>query len=419
MTVPSTAPSVDRALWVVSELYYPETTSTGYFLTGIAEALARRWRVNVLCSQPTYSQRGVVAPRREVRNGTTIIRCFSTRFSKDHLPGRLLNLLTASLSMGLNAAFRMRRGDVALVVTNPPLLPFVVVLAARLRGARVVLLIHDVYPEVFVATGFAAAGAWPVRLIARLTRWLYRQVDQIVVLGRDMMALVERKLEGAAQEIVIIPNWGDVARVRPHSRDGNPVLERLGLERRFVVQFLGNIGRTHGVEVLVEAARLLAGDDGVHFLFVGWGGRKAWLEQTVAREGLRNVTVLPGCSDDELPDYLNASDIAIIPFLPGMSGVSVPSRLYNVLAAGKPVLAVADEDSELARVVREEQVGWVIAPGDPQALAAAIRAAREDRDAVSAMGLRARASAVAHYSIDQVSAQYEVLMARMLGRGDA
>ena len=124
-----------------------------------------------------------------------------------------------------------------------------------------------------------------------------------------------------------------------------------------MVQFLGNIGRTHGVDVLIDAARLLAADDNVHFLFVGWGGRKAWLRRSAKR--LRNVTVLLACSEEELPEYLNAvSDVAIIPLLHGMSGVSV--RLAdNVLAAGKPVLAVADPNSELAMVVREERVGWV------------------------------------------------------------
>ena len=405
----------DRAIVVVSELYFPETTSTGYFLTGIAEALARHWPVQVLCSQPTYSRRGLIAARREERNGTDIARCYSTRFSKDHLLGRLMNLATASISMGWNVLLRARRGDVVLVVTNPPLLPFIAMIAARLRGARVALLIHDVYPEVLVAAGFASPGSLLVRMAARLTRWLYRRVDQIVVLGRDMKALVERKLQGAAQQVAIIPNWGDVTRVRPQVRDTNPVLGRLGLRDKFLVQFLGNIGRTHGVDVLIDAARLLAADDNVHFLFVGWGGRKAWVEEVVARERLRNVTVLPGCSEEELPEYLNASDVAIIPLLHGMSGVSVPSRLYNVLAAGKPVLAVADPDSELAMVVREERVGWVVPPGDPSALVAAIRGAEADRTEAVEMGRRARASALAHYSLDKVSAQYAAVIGRLIG----
>jgi glycosyltransferase involved in cell wall biosynthesis len=414
MTTTSTATAVDRTILVVSELYFPETTSTGYFLTGIAEALAQRWTVRVLCSQPTYSQRGVLAPRHEQRNGTEITRCFSTRFSKDHLPGRLLNLVTASVSMGWNLTIRARHGDIVLVVTNPPLLPFMATLAARLRGARVILLIHDVYPEVLIATGFARPGSLLVRTVARLTRWLYRSVDQVIALGRDMKALVERKLDGAPQNVVIIPNWGDVVRVRPQPRNTNRVLSDLGLRDKFVIQFLGNIGRTHGVEMLIDAARLLAADPRVHFLFVGWGGRRAWLEETVARENLGNVTVRPGCSDAELPDFLNAADIAVIPFLPGMSGVSVPSRLYNVLAAGKPVLAVADPDSELARVVIEERVGWVVVPGDLAGLVEAIGAAA-DPAARAEMGLRAREAAVSSYSYEKVGAQYEALIDRMMG----
>jgi colanic acid biosynthesis glycosyl transferase WcaI len=146
-----------RRLWVVSELYYPEETSTGHFLTHIAEGLAAHYPVSALCSQPTYSKRGSRAPRREVRHGVEIHRGLGTTFDKDVLPGKLANALTISLSLFLTALRRFRRGDVALVVTNPPFLPFLTRLACALRGARCVLLIHDVYPETLIAAGWTRA----------------------------------------------------------------------------------------------------------------------------------------------------------------------------------------------------------------------------------------------------------------------
>lgn len=158
-------------------------------------------------------------------------------------------------------------------------------------------------------------------------------------------------------------------------RGENALLRRLPVDSRFVVQYMGNMGRTHGVDLLAQAAKRLHGNDRIHFLFVGWGARKAALEEMVREGRLDRVTVLPGCAPEELPSYANACDLSVIAFQPGMAGVSVPSRMYNVMAAGKPILAVAAADSELARVVREESIGWVVPANDLGALVAAIERA--------------------------------------------
>jgi colanic acid biosynthesis glycosyl transferase WcaI len=398
-------------LWVVSELYYPELTSTGYFMTGVAEGLAASREVRVLCSQPTYSARGTLAPITEVRNGVHIERCTGTRFDKDKLARRLVNLITISLSIASLVVRRVRRDDVVLVVTNPPTLPFVVYLAARIRGARVVLRIEDVYPEVLVAAGMSAPSSLLVRLVGGATRMLYRRMERIVVLGRDMATLVGAKLGAQADRMVRIPNWGDIDAVTPLPRATNTVLARIGASERFVVQYMGNMGRTHGVDTLAAAALRLRADPTLHFLFIGWGARKAALEAMVVDEKLSHVTVLPGCSQEELEMHANAADIVVIAFQEGMAGVSVPSRMYNVMAAGKPILAVAEAHSELARVVVEERIGWVVQPADVDALTAAITtAATTPADEIVAMGARARHAAVNRYSKRPVIEAYMHLM---------
>lgn len=398
-------------LWVVSELYHPERTSTGYFMTELAEGLAVSRPVSVLCSQPTYSARGQLAPVREVRNGVSIERCAGTRFDKDRLPARLVNLVTITLSLGWKVWLRVRRGDRVIVVTNPPSLPFLVLAVAGLRGAHVVLRIEDVYPEVLVAAGMARPGSMLVRVVRAATCALYRRMERVTVLGRDMAALAREKLGDRSDRLVLIANWGDVDAVRPAAREGNALLARLGIADKFVVQYMGNMGRTHGVDTLAQAALRLRERTGMHFLFVGWGGRKAALERTVAEEGLKSVTVLPGCSEGELPVYATACDLSVIAFQPGMSGVSVPSRMYNVMAGGKPILAVADPGSELARVVIEERIGWVTPPGDAAALAAAVEhAAATPRAELEAMGARARRAVESRYSKAHTVRSYEALL---------
>ena len=383
---------------VFSELYWPEDTSTGFFLTGIAEGLAAEREVLVLCAQPTYRQRGLRAPRRESRHGVEILRVSSTTFPRERAAGRVINSLTMAGSLFAQAVWRLRATDQVLVVTNPPLLPYVVVLAARLRRARVALLVHDVYPEVLEVAGVVPAGGFVARIVRRMARWLYRAVDQVVVLGRDMARLMAGYVD-APSRVTVIPNWGDVDEITPGPREGNPLLARLRLQGTFVVQWLGNMGRTHALEDVLHSAVRLGERRDIHFLLVGEGAKRAWVEAEVRRRGLANVTVLPSCERADLPLHLAACDLSVIAFRPGMAGVSVPSRLYNVLASGRPVLAAAEADSELCRVVDEERVGWTVPPGASDAMAAAIAtAAATDPAARSAMGARARRAAEGRYS---------------------
>lgn len=208
------APQEDRnrgpVLWVVSELYYPELTSTGYYLTAIAERLAARRTVKALCGQPAYSARGTRVARRETRNGVVIHRASGTVWNKDRLFGKLVNLATLSLAIFVEALFRIKRGDTALVVTNPPLLPFLIAAVCRLKGARCVLLIHDVYPNVLVAAGMVRENHPVVRLINACVRGLYRRVDRVVTIGRDMAMLAAEKLAGSIDHLSIIANGGEV-----------------------------------------------------------------------------------------------------------------------------------------------------------------------------------------------------------------
>ncbi len=396
-------------LWVVSELYYPERTSTGHFLTGIAEGLASRFRVNVLCAQPTYSARGTVAPRHEVHNGVLIHRCRSTALDKNVLAFRIVNIATMTISMLVAALAGMRRGDLVLAVTNPPLLPYVMLFAARLRGARTVLLVHDVYPEVLVATGMVGPHSLLERFGQRASRFLLRRVERIVAIGRDMRDVLLRRGEDLRPKIDTIPNWGDTDLVVPHNPAADRLLVSLGLQDKFVVQYLGNMGRTHPLDLLLDAAALLVRDD-IHFIFCGEGARRRTMERRIERDRPVNVTLLPPCSSEELPAHLGACDLSVIALIPGMSGNSVPSRMYNVMAAGKPILALSEAESELVRVVAEDDIGWTLpATATPADIAAVIRDAAADRARLVQMGDRARRVAEERYSRMNVVNAFEAL----------
>lgn len=405
-----------KRIWVVTELYYPEETSTGYFLTRIAEGLAQHYRVNVLCSQPTYSARGLRAPVRETRNGVSVQRCPATTLNKDVLLYRVINMVTIGFSIFFMTLFRICRDDYVLVVTNPQLLPFGVALACRLRGARCLLLIHDVYPEVLIAIGRMRPGSVSANIVGWLMQRLYRCVDRIIVLGRDMERLVASKLGQSCSRIVIIPNWADLDLISPGERSQNALLAELGLTEQFVVQFAGNMGPTHGLESLLEAATKLRINREIHFLFIGSGAKRGWLEDKSRENGLRNITILPSRPRTELSNLLNACDVAIVSLVSGMAGVSVPSRMYNILAAGKPIIGATDGDSELALAIEEDRLGWVVPPNRPDSIVDAILDARARPDRLGEMGVRARLAAERKYSFGRVMKAY-CSMLRSLDEG--
>ncbi len=399
-------------IWIVSELFHPEETSTGHFLTAIAVGLGNSFRVSVLCSQPTYSQRGQRAPWYEQYQGVHIFRCWSTIWDRNYLPFKFVNLITVSLSLFLNALRRIQRGDRVLVVTTPLLLPYLITLSCWVKGATPLLLVYDVFPEVLGVSGVCSTSSFLFRLLDRLSSWLYRRMTRVVVIGRDMARLVRDK--GADPgTLEIITNWADLNEITPTQRDANPVLRELGLADRFVVQYCGNMGLTHGLDDLLEVAHALGDQHDIHFLMIGSGARYEWLKRAAGDGARTNVSVLPRCPRSQLNDYLNACDIAVVSLMPGMSGVSVPSRMYNIMAAGKPILAITDDDSELALTIREEGIGWVVAPGDQQGVVMVIREARDDPTLLQTMGPRARRVAQAKFSQERVIGQYRELFASL------
>jgi glycosyltransferase involved in cell wall biosynthesis len=399
-----------QRVWLVSELYYPELTSTGYFLTGIAEGLVGDYDVFVLCGQPSYWARGVRAPFREMRNRVNVQRCRATTLDKNKLLGKIINLITISLSIFLAALFRFRSGDIVIVVTNPPLLPYLTALACRVRGTRIILLVHDVYPEILTRLGILKPQSIPLHLLNRASVWLYQSTDRILVLGRDMQCLVAEKLSSRRDRVVIATNWASFEMIVPAPRGNNQLLNTLHLKEKFVVEFFGNMGRPHCIEDLLDAAELLKPDPDIHFLLVGWGVKKVWAVKEKQARNLENMTIIDPLPREQSCDVQNACDIAINALSSDMRGISVPSRTYNVMASGKPMLAVCDDDSELAAVIHEEQIGWVVPPGRPDLLAAAIKVAKAAPDDLRIMGERAYQAAETKYTIASVLKVYTTLI---------
>lgn len=400
-----------RVLWVMTELYFPEETSTGFYMTRIAEGLAPDLDVKVICGQPNYSARGERAPARETKNGVNIFRVWGTTFNKNIIFLRLLNMLTLGLSMFWKAIRCFRSGDRVLVVTTPPSLPFLTAVAALIRGAGYTLLIHDKYPELAFAAEKLREGTHFAGILEFLNRWLYKSATRIIVVGRDMELLIKRKTEGLDIPVAYIPNWAELDQVEPAIRSENALLTELGLHEKFVFLYAGNMGYPNELSDFIWCAeRLLENEDHFHFIFLGSGARRDWLENICAEKGLSNVSILEPRPRAEQKDFLNACDVALISLVKKMWGVSMPSRTYNILAAGKPILALTEAGSELDLVISEEAVGWSNPPGQTEKLLELIREIYQDRDKLFEMGLNARSSALNKYSLESAVEKYKSVL---------
>lgn len=395
-----------QKLWVVSELYYPEETSTGYYLTRTAESMAEAFDVKVICGQPNYAARGILAAKHESRNGVEIFRVGGTTLNKNVIFFKLINMVTLSIAIFFKALLKFRAKDRVLVVTTPPTLPFVSAIAALIRGAHYVLVIHDNYPEILFAAGKSKEGGAFATTLNYCNRWLFKHSSKVIVVSRDMELLVKRKTAGLDIPIAVIQNWAELETVRPTPRDENVLLKELDLEEKFVFLYAGNMGYPNDIETIVESADRLRDNRKIHFIFLGTGVKEKALRKSIDELKLTNVTLLAPKPRGEQITFLNACDVALVSLVAKMRGVSMPSRTYNILAAGKPMLALTDDESELAMVIEEDRVGWHIPPGNADRLVAAINDIYDMRDCLQEFGERARASALEKYSLAVASGKY-------------
>ncbi|MFK4506080.1 glycosyltransferase family 4 protein [Bradyrhizobium daqingense] len=370
---------------VASQHYPPDTSTTASIMAEIACRLAEDHDVVVLSGSPgalPASQTGPGKPR--------VVMVRNRMAGKAALLRRGLSELLFAGRTFLALIRQLRRGDVVLTVTAPFMLPYAVAAAARLKGARSALIMHDLFPDVLVMAGLLKPGSFVARTMRAANGLMFRALNAVITIGRDAEDPLLSYSGMRRDKIRFIPNWATlVPGPRPLSHD-NPF--RKALAARFIVGLSGNLGFTHDPEIVFEAARLLKDEADIHFLLSGWGIGFERLKQLQTEAGLPNVSFVTRVADSELEAFLASANLWIIPYRKDVAGVSVPSRFYNLLAVGRPVVLVSEPEAEAALTVAESGLGWVVTPGRADQLAEAIRAAcRSDDGAMAERAVKAAA----------------------------
>lgn len=401
---------------LVSEAFHPDPAGSAATAAAVARGLARHHPVLVLTGQPDFTAGGTQAPAEEVWQGVRIHRSRTWGLDKNSVVGRSLRATAVAATMGTAVARHVGRDDVVMVVLSPGWLPLVAIEAARRRGAKVVLLAWDLFPDSLVPAGVMRADAAAFRAMGALFHRLYRQVDATVVLGRCMAARVAEIGGAGAAPVHVIRHWADLDVVAPTPPGQATLREELGLQGRFVFEFAGNLGRVQGLDTVARAMALLGDDPRIVTLFLGSGAGEATLRRVVADHRLSNVIFAPMRPRSEQSYFLGAADVGLVTLAGGMAGLGVPGKTPNVLAAGKPVLAMMEPGAETARLVVEEGVGWAVPPDDAAAVAASMRAIAADVAGVAARAARCRAVAERVFSYEAMVEAYAGVVAEVLGR---
>jgi colanic acid biosynthesis glycosyl transferase WcaI len=375
---------VKPRLLVLNQYYWPGIEATAQLLAQLCEALAEEYDVTVVTGH-LFEQE---LPDEEVRNGVRIVRVRSTAFDRSKLHLRAANYVSYLADSTLRA-LHGPAPDVVLCMTDPPIVGDIGLLAARRFGAPLLVISQDVFPEIAVSVK-RLENPVLVGVLRALVGLYLRRADRIVAIGETMRRRLEAK--GApADRIVVIPNWVDTTEITPQPRD-SPWAKSKQLVGRFVVMHSGNIGHAQDLDSLVRAGTFLRDLDDLRLVVIGFGVRHAELRQLARRLELADVVRFkPYQPREVLSQSLSAADLHYVGLARGLSGYVVPSRLYGVLAAGRPVLVSADEDSETVRLVREFDCGIVVPPGRPELVAQVLRDAHDGAYDLAALGARGRA----------------------------
>ena len=372
---------------LINQFFWPDSSATSQQLTDVAVGLADRGMdVTVLCGTGGYAAAAASKPPAGVR----ILRVRTLAFTRSAL-GRIASYLSFYVGASIRA-FAAPRQDVVVTMTTPPLIPLLGTLLKLIRGSRHYIYEQDLYPDVAIDLHYLKMGSLATKVIGLLADFPRHRADGIVALGECMKTrLVARGIPPG--QIIVAENWASSAAIQPLQRPGDPA--------KLVLLYSGNLGLAHDLDTLTGAMLALREDPRFRFLFVGSGGRRAELIDFCEENHLKLAEFRPYVSRDQLSEGLAAGDIGLVTQRADCCGTVIPSKVYGILAAARPVLFIGPAQATPALVIARHGCGWQIEPGDVDGLTALLVKLARNPGLVRQAGTRARQALVDHYDLPQ------------------
>ena len=390
----------------VNRYFYPDESATSRLLSDLAFRLADEGiAVTVVTSRQLYGDPNAALAPEELTRGVRVHRVATLTRGRAQLSGRALDYASFHIAASIALVRRLRQGDVVVAKTDPPLISIAVSHAAMCRGAVLVNWLQDLFPEVAAVLTPNLLPKWLLSpLLAARDRSLRRAAVNVVLSEGMRQHLLARGVDGA--RIRIVPNWTDTSSLTPRPVEDSAARQALGLAGRFVVGYSGNLGRAHEFETLLGTARLLKDDPQFAFLITGAGAKADALRRAVEAAGLSSFRFQDYQPPELLADSLAAADVHLVSLLPALEGLIVPSKLYGILAAGRPAIFIGSLSGDVATVIRDHGCGMAVGVGESEKLAAALRAWRDDRARLRQMSENGRRLALERHSGNQALASW-------------
>lgn len=384
------APLTGKVLFV-NRFYAPDLSATSQILTDVATGLASRGHhVIVYASRMSYDARTTYIPK-ETLHGVQIHRIWSTKFGRKSTAGRAVDYFTFYVSIVLTLLFSLSRNDILIAKTDPPILSVPLGVVTRVRRAKLVNWLQDIFPEVALELGMGAPDGLLFKLLKKLRNLSLRRADVNVAIGHRMSKVIN-SLGVQPDRICVIENFVDDEAI-VHSVDHSLELRsKWGFsDSDFIVGYSGNLGRAHDIETILAAAERLRDAEHIKFVFIGSGHKHEHLVRQIANRKLTNIFLKPYQPRSQLQQSLALPNLHWASLTPSLEGYIVPSKLYGIAAAGRPLLMIGTPDGEIGQILKQYLFGKCIPPGQGEDVAAFILWAQSDPETMAMMGERARA----------------------------
>jgi glycosyltransferase involved in cell wall biosynthesis len=398
---------------IVSELFFPEESATAHIMTQIANHISREYNVLVLAGPKSYENDDSRISNDSKNATCEIKRAWAPRLNKNYLFLRMARFFILSFGLAWLTLRNNRRDDIVLSVTNPA--PFIIFLALikKIKNVKFILLVHDIFPENSLALGIFKKNSFVYKWSKLLFDWAYSAADHVIVIGRDMANVVKSKLRANNENISIIENWADLDLVNPIQKSESKI-KSWGLTNKIVIQYAGNIGRAQGIIEFIDVIKLV-NNSLIHFTFFGSGAFAGALNEKSKHHS--NISLFGGYSRIDQNIILGSCDIALIILAEGMYGLGVPSKTYNIMASGKPILFLGPKDSEIFRMIIDHKVGWAFDWSQTDQMILFMNSIKlEDFANHQRMGRNARVLAESSYSAGKQLARIQLVIESLLGK---
>lgn len=401
---------------VLCQLFYPELVSTGQTLTELCEVLVELGiDVEVLCGPSTIIDRKTKIPKYLKYKGIKIKRVWGTRFPKLSLIGKVANQMTYTISIFFHMLLDPSKKPV-LVLTNPPFLGGICSLIKKLKNRSFIYLVFDVYPDTPIKLGLIKEKGWIDLFWNLWNRFVFKNASEIIVIGRCMRKIILSKAAGIdsiEDKIHLIHIWGDDRNIHPVKREKNRFIKKWNLEKKFVVSYSGNMGRFHDLETIMMAAKEMKERGDIEFLFIGEGYKKKWMQEYASQYNLKNCQFHTYVKRNDLSETLSCAHVGLVSLKKGQEGLSVPSKIFGLLAAGVPVVCIMPQESEIALIVKENKCGFVVNPEEVRRLIDAILKLKKDKDHYKITRDNALKTVNEKYSLKSAALKYKDLIKKL------